>query len=111
MSSRAYSPTTTIDSLTMRSYILKLVLFAISSGSAVAASGRACDKASQKNTGTRYWAYTPAGRLEENGVGLETRFRPRPLLNRNSLASLGLRPVVRGRIVAQMHRPLQRRFR
>jgi hypothetical protein len=42
---------------------------------------------------------------------LETRLRPRPPLNWNSLASLGLRPVVRGRIVAQMHRPLQRRFR
>jgi hypothetical protein len=95
----------------MQSYVRKLALLAISAGSALAASGGACDKASQKNTGTGYWAYTPAGRLDKNGVGLETRFRPRPLLNRNSLASLGLRPVVRGRSIAQMHRPLQRRFR
>jgi hypothetical protein len=95
----------------MQSYVLKLALLALSAGSALAVSGGACNKASQKNTGKGYWACTPAGRLEKNGVGLETRLRPRPLLNRNSLASLGLRPVIRGRIVAQMHRPLQRRFR
>jgi hypothetical protein len=95
----------------MQSYMLKLALLALSAGSALAVSCGACDKASQRTTGNGYWAYTPAGRLGKNGVGLEARLKPRPLLNRNALASLGLRPVVRGRIVAQMHRPLQRRFR
>ena len=54
----------------MQSYVLKLALLALSAGSALAVSGGACDRGSQKNTGNGYWAYTPAGRLEKNGVGL-----------------------------------------
>lgn len=37
-------------------YVLKLALLALSAGSALAVSGGACNKASQKNTGKGYWA-------------------------------------------------------
>lgn len=68
----------------MRSYVLKLVLFAISSGSALAVTGGACDNASQKNTGTGYWAHTSAGAVEKNTVvGLETRLCARTPLIRS----------------------------
>jgi hypothetical protein len=68
----------------MQSYVRKLALLAISAGSALAASGGACDKASQKNTGTGYWAYTPAGAVERNNVvGLETRLCARAPLIRS----------------------------